>query len=250
MKQEPIRIQKALSTAGIVSRRKAEEMIRAGHVKVDGRTAEIGQKVLPGRQIITINGEKVVWGEKTPKIYLALYKPRGYVTTMHDEKGRRDVKDLVMDVNERVYPVGRLDVNSEGLLLMTNDGEFANKMMHPRFHVSKVYRVTIGSDVTDDQLARVASGIVIDGRMTAPVLVRVVTKEPGRTVLSMTLKEGRNRQIRKMFEALGLTVKRLKRTQYGPVRLGMLRPGEHRSLTRGELDTLKDLTQGPQQFEK
>lgn len=244
MKEEPIRIQKALSMAGVVSRRKGEELIRAGKVKIDGHTATIGQKIVPGRQTITVNGEKVEWGDRSPKIYLALYKPRGYVTTMHDEKGRRDVTDLVADVDARIYPVGRLDVNSEGLLLMTNDGEFANRMMHPRFHVSKVYRVTLGSDVTDDQLARIASGIELDGRMTAPVLVRVVSKEPGRTVLSMTLKEGRNRQIRRMFETLGLSVKRLKRTQYGPVRLGMLRPGEHRPLTRGELDTLKDLSEG------
>lgn len=245
MKQEPIRIQKVLSMAGVVSRRKAEELIRAGKVKVDGHTAEIGQKVLPARQEITVNGEKIVWGDRSPKIYLALYKPRGYVTTMHDERGRRDVTELVADVDTRVYPVGRLDVNSEGILLMTNDGEFANHMMHPRFHVSKIYRVTIGSDVTDDQLARIASGIDLDGRMTAPALVRVVSKEPGRTVLSITLQEGRNRQIRRMFESLGLSVKRLKRTQYGPVRLGMLRPGEHRSLTKAELNTLKDLTEGP-----
>ena len=169
-----------------------------------------------------------------------LYKPRGFVTTMKDERDRSCVAELVSDIPERVYPVGRLDRESEGLLLMTNDGEFANAMMHPSYHVPKTYRVTVRPGVTEDQLTSLAAGVMIDDRMTAPAGVRVLTQEEGRVVLEIVLCEGRNRQIRKMCEQLGLEVARLKRTAVGTLRLGMLHPGKWRELTADEVKRLKN----------
>ena len=167
-------------------------------------------------------------------------KPRGYVTTVSDELDRRCVMDLLTDVEERVYPVGRLDRNSEGLLLFTNDGEFANSIMHPSRHISKTYRVTVRPDINDDQLVRLAEGVEIDGKKTLPASVVVKDKEEGRVVLLMTIKEGRNRQIRKMCEAVGLEVARLRRISIGPLKLGMLKPGTYRELTAEELRALRN----------
>jgi len=237
MKNQEVRLQKLLSDAGVASRRKAEEMIRQGRIKVNGRPASIGMKVVPGRQLVTIDGEKLIQNKKQ-KIYLALHKPRGYVTTMKDEHGRKTVVDLVEDVEERVYPVGRLDLNSEGLVIMTNDGDFANMITHPRHEIPKIYRATLGSIATDSQLAALSEGIVIDGKKTKPALIHVVSKEADRMVVRVTIEEGRNRQVRKMFDALGIEVKRLRRTQIGPVRLGMLQPGQYRHLTKSEKDVL------------
>lgn len=167
-----------------------------------------------------------------------LHKPRGFITTMSDEMDRKCVAELVQEIPERVYPVGRLDRDSEGLLLMTNDGAFANAMMHPSKHVPKTYRVTVRPSITEDQLTQMAVGIEIEGRKTAPADVRVLSQEPGRVVLEMVLYEGRNREIRKMCEALGLEVARLKRIAIGPVRLGMLQPGKWRELTADEVKRL------------
>ncbi|WP_455530066.1 pseudouridine synthase, partial [Ruminococcus sp.] len=153
---------------------------------------------------------------------------------------RRCVMDLLTDVEERVYPVGRLDRNSEGLLLFTNDGEFANSIMHPSRHISKTYRVTVRPDINDDQLVRLAEGVEIDGKKTLPASVVVKDKEEGRVVLLMTIKEGRNRQIRKMCEAVGLEVARLRRISIGPLKLGMLKPGTYRELTAEELRALRN----------
>jgi 23S rRNA pseudouridine2605 synthase len=169
-----------------------------------------------------------------------LHKPRGYVTTMSDELGRRCVKELVEDAPERVYPIGRLDKDSEGLLLMTNDGDFANLIMHPSHHVSKTYRVTVRPAVSDEQLTQLSSGVEIDGKKTAPAVIHVLEKEPGRVVLQITIHEGRNRQIRKMCEAVGLEVARLKRTTVGPLKLGMLQPGEWRELKPAEVGMLRN----------
>jgi 23S rRNA pseudouridine2605 synthase len=167
-------------------------------------------------------------------------KPRGYVTTVSDELDRRCVMDLLEDVEERVYPVGRLDRNSEGLLLFTNDGEFANSIMHPSRHISKTYRVTVRPDITDEQLVRLSEGVEIDGRKTMPATVVVKDKAEGRVVLLMTIKEGRNRQIRKMCEAVGLEVARLRRISIGPLKLGMLKPGTYRELTAEELRAIRN----------
>jgi len=234
------RIQKVLSENGIVSRRKAEELIQQGKIQINGHPAVLGQKINPYRDVVTVNHERVYLNNKTHKVYIMLHKPRGYVTTMSDELGRRCVKELVEDAPERVYPIGRLDKDSEGLLLMTNDGEFANLIMHPSHHVSKTYRVTVRPSVSDEQLTQLSSGVEIDGRKTAPAVIHVLDKEPGRVVLQITIHEGRNRQIRKMCEAVGLEVARLKRTTIGPLKLGMLQPGEWRELKPTEVGMLRN----------
>ena len=233
------RIQKILSEAGVCSRRKAEELVRAGAVKIDGHPAIVGQQVDPNQCRITVDGEPINYSSKRVKHYIALNKPRGYVTTMADEKGRKTVTELVSIAGSRVYPIGRLDMVSEGLLLLTDDGEFANMLMHPKYHISKRYRVTVDSQVSDKAVSDLASGVVIDGRMTAPAIINVVSTSPNRSVMEMTIREGRNRQIRKMCEAVGLNVKRLKRTAIGPLKLGMLAPGEWRELTKAEIAALR-----------
>lgn len=234
------RIQKVLSENGVVSRRKAEELIMQGKIQVNGHPAVLGQKIDPYKDLVTIDHERVYLNQKNRKVYLMLHKPRGYVTTMSDELGRRCVKELVEDAPERVYPVGRLDKDSEGLLLLTNDGEFANLIMHPSHHVSKTYRVTVRPSVTDEILTQLSSGVEIDGKMTAPAVIHVLDKQPGRVVLQITIHEGRNRQIRKMCEAVGLEVARLKRTTIGPLKLGMLQPGQWRELKPAEVGMLRN----------
>lgn len=231
-----IRLQKFLSEAGVASRRKAEDMIRAGAVKVNGITASIGDSVDPKKDTVTVKGKRI--RKESNLRYILLNKPRGYVTTADDELGRKCVTQLVSDVKERVYPVGRLDRVSEGALIMTNDGEFANLMMHPSHHVPKTYRVTVRPAVTAQQVEQLESGIELDGRMTLPAQVHVISKEEGRAVLEIVLYEGRNRQIRRMCEALELEVARLRRVAVGPVRLGMLKPGQWRDLTPAEVQTL------------
>ena len=236
-----MRIHKLLSENGVTSRRGAEKLIAEGRIEVNGHKAMIGQDVDPRRDVIHIDGERVVILKKQPKYYVALNKPRGYVTTMEDELNRRCVKELVEDFPTRIYPVGRLDKDSEGLLLLTNDGDFANYIMHPKNHVSKTYRVTVRPTITEEQLISLASGVTLDdGYVTAPATVTVDTKEEGRVVLRVTITEGKNRQVRRMCEALGLEVARLKRVSVGPVKLGMLQPGEYRELTVAEVKALRN----------
>ena len=235
---EKIRIQKMIADSGYCSRRKAEELISKGRVKLNGHPVKLGDKC-GFKDLITIDGERLYMPRKKNFVYIMLNKPRGYVTTVSDELDRRCVMDLLEDVEERVYPVGRLDRNSEGLLLFTNDGEFANSIMHPSRHITKTYRVTVRPDITDEQLVRLSEGVEIDGRRTMPATVVVKDKAEGRVVLLMTIKEGRNRQIRKMCEAVGLEVARLRRISIGPLRLGMLKPGTWRELTAEELRALR-----------
>lgn len=236
---ELIRLQKAMADAGVASRRKSEEIIASGRVKINGQTAKIGDKI-SSKDKITLDGEPIVAAKN--KVYLLLHKPRGFITTMQDEQGRKCVASLISDLPERIYPVGRLDKDSEGLLLMTNDGDFANKIMHPTKHIPKTYRVTVRPSITDEQLNKIATGIVIDGRKTLPARVKVLQEEPGRVVLEIILYEGRNREIRKMCEALGLEVARLKRTAIGGVKLGMLKQGSYRELTANEMKNLTNQT--------
>lgn len=231
-----VRLQKVLADCGVASRRKAEEMIAAGEVRVNGVTAKIGDKVDAKKDKISVKGVPLEAHQK--KIYLMLHKPRGFITTMSDEMDRKCVAELVKEVPERVYPVGRLDRESEGLLLMTNDGAFANAMTHPSQHVPKVYRVTVHPGVNEDQLTQMSVGMTIDDRQTAPARVNVIQQEQGRVVLEIVLYEGRNRQIRKMCEQLGLEVARLKRVAVGPLKLGMLQPGKWRLLTADEVKRL------------
>ncbi|MCM1529359.1 MAG: rRNA pseudouridine synthase [Alistipes sp.] len=235
---EKVRIQKMIADSGYCSRRKAEELISRGRVKLNGHPVKLGDKC-GYKDLITIDGERLYMPRKKNFIYIMMNKPRGYVTTVSDELDRRCVMDLLEGVEERVYPVGRLDRNSEGLLLFTNDGELANSIMHPSRHIAKTYRVTVRPDISDDQLVQLSGGVEIDGRMTLPANVVVKEKQQGRVVLLMTIKEGRNRQIRKMCEAVGLEVARLRRISIGPVRLGMLKTGTWRELTAEELRALR-----------
>ncbi len=235
---EKIRIQKMIADSGVCSRRAAEQLISQGRVKLNGHPVKLGDKC-GFKDLITIDGERIFLPRKREFVYIMLNKPRGYVTTVSDELDRRCVMDLLEDVEARVYPVGRLDRNSEGLLLFTNDGDFANSIMHPSRHVSKTYRVTVRPDISDEQLVKLSEGVEIDGRKTLPATVVVKEKEAGRVVLLITIKEGRNRQIRKMCEAVGLEVARLRRISIGPLKLGMLRPGKWRELTAEELRALR-----------
>lgn len=237
---EKVRIQKLIAESGLCSRRKAEELIESGKVTVNGRPCKLGDKALPGKDLIAVNGENITAPKRRKLYYIMLHKPRGYVTTMSDELDRKCVTELLKGIPERVYPIGRLDKNSEGLLLFTNDGNFANDIMHPSKHISKTYRVTVRPDITEQQLVQLSSGVEIDGKMTKECNVVVLDKQIGRVVLQMTIYEGRNRQIRKMCEAVGLEVARLKRTSIGPLKLGMLKPGAYRELKPDELRALRN----------
>lgn len=237
---EKIRIQKLLADVGYCSRRKAEALISAGKIKLNGHPVKLGDKA-SYQDIITVSGERIYFPKKKNLRYIMMYKPRGYVTTTSDELERRCVMDLLEDdIEERLYPVGRLDKDSEGLLLLTNDGKFANDVMHPSRHISKTYRVTVRPDVTEQQLVELSSGIELDGKKTLPANVVVKTREPGRVVLLITIKEGRNRQIRRMCESLGLEVARLRRVSVGPLKLGMMKPGTYRDLTADELRAVRN----------
>lgn len=231
-----IRLQKFMAESGVASRRKSEELISAGRVKVNGKIAELGDKVDPKRDTVTVAGKKIIRAKSN--VYVMLHKPRGFITTMSDEMDRKCVAELVKDIDTRIYPVGRLDRDSEGLLLMTNDGEFANALTHPSRHVPKTYRVTVRPSINEEQLTALATGVEIEGGITQPSEVRVVEKQEGRVVLELTIFEGRNRQIRKMCEALNLEVARLKRTKIGSLKLGMLKPGDWRYLTEDEVHRL------------
>lgn len=240
MKDNKVRLQKHLSTCGVASRRKAEELIAAGKVKVNGHIAALGDKVDSKRDKVTVRGKTVVAVKE--KVYIMLHKPRGYVTTMNDELGRKNVADLVKDVGVKVFPVGRLDRNSEGLLIMTNDGELSNILTHPSSHVNKTYRVTVGGKVDDETVEKLSSGIDLDGRKTLPCDVFVIERKSDRTVLVFVIHEGRNRQIRRMCEAVGLEVLRLKRTEIAGVKLGMLPRGSWRDLNERELTRLMNIS--------
>ena len=231
------RLQKLISAAGLMSRRAAEEKIAAGAVAVNGVTAALGDRADPLRDVITLDGRPVVPCDR--KVYIMLNKPRGYVTTLSDEKGRRSVSELVRDVPLRVYPVGRLDINSEGLLIMTNDGDFANRVTHPSKEVDKTYRTSVRGDDIDAAAERLRGEMVIDGCVIRPAEVSVVKRGEGGAVLLITIHEGRNRQIRKMCELAGLEVRRLCRVSEGGVALGTLRSGRWRYLTAEEIEKLK-----------
>lgn len=227
-----------MAEQGVASRRKSEDLIRAGKVKVNGHVGEIGMKINPRKDLVTVGKQKLTNVKKRKMVYVMLNKPRGYVTTVSDELGRKTVMDLLPDFGCRIYPVGRLDKDSEGLLLLTNDGSFTNCMTHPSHEYAKVYRVTVRPSVNDDILYNLRNGIEIDGRMTAPCEVTVLTEQENRVVLEFILHEGRNRQIRKMCESQGLEVARLKRISIGPVKLGMLKQGDYRELSEQDVKKL------------
>ena len=234
------RLQKAIAASGYTSRRKAEDLIRAGRVKVNGEVvSELGFKVKKGDLIEVDN--QVLEGEN--KVYYMFYKPKGCICSLCYEFGRMTVVDFFKDVNERIYPVGRLDYDTTGVLLMSNDGEFANLMMHPSSHLEKVYEVTIDGLITGETLHQLEKGIYLEGVKTLPCKIKVTGKdmEHKTTMLMIKLVEGKNRQVKKMFETVGHKVKRLHRSQVGTVNLKGLRPGEYRIMKPQEVKELKTL---------
>ena len=236
MQREKIRLQKYLSECEVASRRKAEELIINGNVKVNGRKAILGDKIDPYKDLVTVKGKRVSRVEE--KVYLMLNKPRGFITTMSDDRGRKCVADLIKDVKQKVYPIGRLDKDSEGLLLLTNDGNFSNTMMHTKTHVPKTYRVTVREKVEAEKIELLKKGVIIDDRKTAPCEIEILQQEENRTVLLFVLYEGRNREIRKMCQTVNYNVIRLKRIAFGNLKLGMLKIGKWRYLHENEVAKL------------
>jgi 23S rRNA pseudouridine2605 synthase len=232
-----IRLQKILSENGICSRRAAEELILSGKVYVNNKRADLGDKADPKKDVITVNGKRL--GISSEKVYLMLNKPRGFITSMSDEKGRRTVLDLI-DLDVRVYPVGRLDYNSEGLLLLTNDGDITYKVTHPSHTLQKGYIVKVTGSL-ESALTDLQAPIEIDGRMTRPADVTVIRESSEGGVLLVYISEGRNRQIRRLCENAGLEIIRLKRVSIGEINLGKLPKGKWRHLTKKETDYLKKL---------
>ncbi len=228
---EPIRLQKYFTDCGVLSRRAAEAEIALGRVTVNGMPAKLGDRIDPDCDIVEYRGKRISARKEKPYLYLMLHKPRGYVSTAKDEKGRKNVTDLVTGVGSRVYPVGRLDMDSEGLLLLTDDGAFANHLTHPRHEIPKIYHVTLSTPPTKEQLAALSAPMELDGYMLQPVKVRTLSVDQ----LEMTLFEGRNRQIRRMCEAVDLKVTRLCRVAIGDLKLDPLPLGKWRHLTADEV---------------
>jgi 23S rRNA pseudouridine2605 synthase len=236
LNKKPMRLQKYMAACGGSSRRKAEELIIKGRVKVNGHPAVIGMSVIPGKDIVLV--DDIQLSMRRGKVYIALNKPRGYVTTLSDELGRKCITGLIKDISTRIFPIGRLDRDSEGLLLLTDDGDFANSLMHPSKHVPKVYHVSVRPAITESQLAMIESGMELDGEKTAPAKAKVLHQYPDRSVVEIMLFEGKNREIRRMCEKLGLEVARLSRVAVGNVKLGSLKPGEWRELEESEVNSL------------
>ena len=229
------RLQKILASRGLCSRRQAEEWINAGRVMLNGSVAQLGQSADPDLDEILVDGKPLPGQQK--KVYLMLNKPRGYVTTLKDERGRKDAAQLVANCGQRVYPVGRLDMDSEGLLLFTNDGDFANLLMHPKHEIEKIYRVWV-TGYTPENLEALGQPIELDGYKIRAPKVRLVYQEGKRAVIEVTIHEGRNRQVRRMCQAANMEVARLKRMAEGPVKLGQLKSGCWRYLSPEEIDAL------------
>ena len=221
------RIQKALADMGLCSRRQAEQIILEGRVKLNGHPVKLGDKMDMHEDVLSVDGRTIRPPKKKEYKYYMLHKPRGYITTSSDDRGRKTVMELIKDIPERVYPVGRLDKDSEGLLLFTNDGALANALTHPSHQVAKMYRVTVHPAATEEQVVALANGVVLDdGTKTLPAIIRVVAEDEDRTVMEMSIKEGKNRQIRRMCRAVGLDVARLSRKSVGAVKLGYACTGQ------------------------
>lgn len=239
------RLQKVLAAAGVGSRRKCEQMIQEGRVQVNGETVtELGTKVDPQSDAIQVDGRPIL-SEK--KVYIMLHKPRGVITSVTDPAGRKTVMDFLKPIKERVYPVGRLDYDTEGLLLLTNDGEFANKLTHPKFHVPKTYLATVKGIPHGSVLEKLAQGIQLEDGMTAPAEVEYydISADQKESVIEITIHEGRNRQVRRMFEAVNHPVIRLKRVRFGSLRLEGLPRSKYRLLTPKEVQELLGESRSP-----
>jgi len=237
----PERLQKIISQAGIASRRDSEELIKAGRVKVNGVVVtELGTKVEPARDKIAVDN-KLIRGEKP--VYILLNKPRGIVTTLHDPEGRKTVASLLTDISERIYPVGRLDYNTEGLLIMTNDGELTHALTHPSHEIAKTYHAKVLGQPPEEKLDRLRTGIKLEDGLTAPARVNILEydREKGLTTVEIVIFEGRNRQVRRMFEAIGHPVRQLKRVKFAFLTLAGLRRGSYRHLELAEVENLRNI---------
>jgi len=233
------RLQKYMARAGVASRRRCEELITSGMVKINGKVvSKLGVKVDPTRDRIQVGGETLFLSPQ--KYYILVYKPRGYITTMSDEKGRKKVTDLLKGITGRVYPVGRLDYDSEGLLLLTNDGDLTYALTHPGHRVPKTYLVRVAGVPESAKLEQMARGLLLDDGPTAPAKVRLTGQREGNALLEITIFEGRNRQVRRMCEHIGHPVLRLKRIRFGALGIEGLRPGQYRHLTSEEVNRLKE----------
>lgn len=231
-----MRLNKFLSNSGVASRRKCDEIILEGKVQVNGKVVkELGTTINEKKDKITVEGKAV----KLPSsfVYIKLNKPKGYACTASDEKGRKTIYDLV-NCQERLFSIGRLDYDTEGLIILTNDGDFANKVAHPRYEMEKEYRVTAEGEIKESELAVMRKGVVVDGERMPSAKVEWLSFENGFTKLSVVINEGQNRQVRRMFEAIGHAIKLLKRVRIGAVKLGGLSRGEYKDLTQDELNSL------------
>lgn len=227
------RLQKLLAKAGIASRRGAEQLIRAGRIAINGATVtELGVKADPDHDHITCDGAPILFEQK---MYVLLNKPSGYVTTMSDPQGRPIVADLLAAIPQRLFPVGRLDLETEGALLMTNDGELGNAILHPRFEVNKTYEAWVAGFPSAQHLQQLERGIVLEGIKTYPARLRILKRRTNQTLVEIIIHEGKKRQVRKMFQAINHRVVHLRRTAYGQLRLGTLAPGKYRVLDRNDL---------------
>ena len=228
------RLHKILAQAGIASRRSAEQLIRDGRVRVNGEVVlAMGLKVDPERDTVAFDGKPIELAQ--PTIYVLLNKPAGYVTTMADPQGRPTVADLVADMPQRLFPVGRLDLETEGALLMTNDGELGNFVLHPRYNVNKTYEALVTGSPAPERLRLLERGLEIDGVRTSPAAIRVLERRGGQTLVEVVIHEGKKRQVRKMFQAINHRVVHLRRTAYGSLRLGALPSGKYRFLSPNDL---------------
>ena len=234
-----VRLQKFMAHAGVASRRKSEEIIAAGRVKVNGETVtEMGFKIDPTEDYVEVDGNEI---EREKKRYFKLHKPVGVISTASDPKGRKTVVEFVDDIKQRLYPVGRLDYNSSGLILLTNDGKLTHILTHPSFEIEKTYRVIADGRIAKDDIARLEAGVELDDGMTAPARVDQLNYQGERTKFLITIHEGRNRQVRRMCQAVGHEVTDLMRLRFGPIELDSLQPGERKELSSEEIARLKDL---------
>jgi 23S rRNA pseudouridine2605 synthase len=237
-----VRLQKLIAGTGLASRRKAEALIAAGRVMVNGKiVTELGTKVDPGRDHVKVDGKHLSGAQ--PFVYLMLHKPKNVVSTLDDPGGRTTVKDYLRGVSVRVFPVGRLDFDSEGLMLLTNNGELAQAMLHPRYHVPKTYLIKVKGVLPDEDIRRLEQGVRLQDGMTSPAQVRKVRKVEANSWLEITIKEGRKHQVKRMLEAVGHRVIKLLRIRMGSLALGDLQPGEFRFLTDREANALRQLVE-------
>ncbi|GIM48265.1 pseudouridine synthase [Collibacillus ludicampi] len=234
------RLQKVLAQAGVASRRKCEQLILEGRVTVNGHVVtELGTKADPHMDRIAVDGRPI---QRERHVYLLLFKPRGVVTTVSDPQGRKTVLDLIEGVKERIFPVGRLDIDTSGLLLLTNDGMLTNALLHPSRKIYKTYRAQVEGFVSDEAILKLSRGVLLEDGMTAPARVKRLKESGGQTLLEITIHEGRNRQVRRMCEAVGHPVRTLRRVKFAFLTLGHLKPGEYRHLTKEEVRKLMQAT--------